>query len=392
MDAPNNITEQIKEAARNAESKPFTGMENVWDRVAAKLDADESRNKTIPFLNYKKMALAAAALVLIGFGTGYFFSKKTTDHVNMVASHINLDETRLAKTADTIKRIAIVKEKHETTYKNSVKLKRYNTARKENDPISMRDEASGSKSIVQVVSEKKRIEGRIVDDKGEGIPGAEVKLKGSKTGTFTDIDGNYQLEDVVTPSPVIEISTIGYERKEIPIAGDFNLGTTQLIIPANTLSEVVVAQPYGPPVSKSKYTGAADVIRSDKISIVPVSDLTKEIEGAAPGIQVTSGSGQPGASSKIQIRGTGTLKASPAPLIILDGVPYTGNITTINPADVSNITILKDATATSLYGSRGTNGVVVITTKKGVHRKEKWSLKKLFGKKQQVQNVDSLKQ
>jgi TonB-dependent SusC/RagA subfamily outer membrane receptor len=128
------------------------------------------------------------------------------------------------------------------------------------------------------------------------------------------------------------------------------------------LSESVVMA-YGPPVSKEKYVGSADVITAKRLENTPVSDITAAIEGGAPGVQMNNGGGMPGSGSGIQIRGRGSVAPSNPPLIVVDGAPYDGDITSIDPAMVASMNVLKDQSATSLYGSRGDNGVIVITTK-----------------------------
>ena len=125
---------------------------------------------------------------------------------------------------------------------------------------------------------------------------------------------------------------------------------------------IVVA--YGT-TKKSSFTGSAENISADKLELRPITNVAKGIEGQASGVQVTSSSGQPGSSPAIRIRGFGSINASSAPLYVVDGAPYDGSLSSLNPADIESMTILKDASAGALYGARGANGVVMITTKKG---------------------------
>lgn len=118
------------------------------------------------------------------------------------------------------------------------------------------------------------------------------------------------------------------------------------------------------PQRKESFTGSAEVIKSEKLKERPVANVTKALDGMVAGVQTTSGSGQPGSGSSVVVRGYGSINSSQSPLYVVDGVPYDGNISAINPNDIETMTVLKDASAGALYGSRGANGVIMITTKK----------------------------
>ena len=156
------------------------------------------------------------------------------------------------------------------------------------------------------------------------------------------------------------VSFIGMHTQEVKIQP-----TLAIVLKTDTevLDEVMVVA-YGT-AKKSSFTGSASTVKSTEIKKRQVSNVTKAIDGLAPGIQVTSGSGQPGSGSSIYIRGLGSINASSTPLYVVDGVPYDGSINAINPDDIENITVLKDASASALYGARAANGVIMITTKKG---------------------------
>jgi len=217
---------------------------------------------------------------------------------------------------------------------------------------------------LQTVIAQTTIKGRVLDGEQNNEPliGASIKIFGTTAGTQSDLDGNFELEMPANSKGMLEISYAGYGTQTIKATDNIEIILKKDV---NTLTEVVISTPYGPPVSKQNYVGAADVVSGKKISNTPVSDVTKAIEGAAPGIQVTNGSGEPGSGASIQIRGRGSISGSTSPLIVLDGAPYDGDITSINPSDIENINILKDAMATSLYGARGANGVIIINTKRG---------------------------
>ncbi len=219
-----------------------------------------------------------------------------------------------------------------------------------------------SLGLHHVMAQSRPVKGQVLDDRGEGVPGASIQVKGTKTGTITDAEGNFIL-DVPDESNVLLIKSVGFGDKEVQ-AGD---GDKQLVVTMNSSSQAlddVMVVAYGT-ARKESYTGSAGVITSKQIEKMPVTDVTKALEGSVPGLQVTNGGGQPGSGAALRIRGFGSINASSSPLIVLDGAPYDGDITSINPMDIGSVTLLKDATATSLYGARGANGVLMITTKKG---------------------------
>ncbi|PKP06707.1 MAG: SusC/RagA family TonB-linked outer membrane protein [Bacteroidetes bacterium HGW-Bacteroidetes-5] len=212
-----------------------------------------------------------------------------------------------------------------------------------------------------------QVTGTVTDAKtGEPVVYASVQLKGTVTGAATDLMGKYTISAPSTGTLIF--SFIGYTVVEVPINGRtvVNVALSQ---DAVQLEDVLVVA-YGT-TRKESFTGSAEVIKSEKIERRTVSNVTKAVEGLATGVLVTSGSGQPGSASSIIIRGYGSINASTTPLYVVDGVPYDGSISAINPADIESMTILKDASAGALYGSRGANGVVMITTKRGAREGER---------------------
>ncbi|MGB4535509.1 MAG: SusC/RagA family TonB-linked outer membrane protein, partial [Tenuifilaceae bacterium] len=196
---------------------------------------------------------------------------------------------------------------------------------------------------------------------GMPIPGVSVMVKGTTIGTSTDIDGKYALS-VPQTATVLVYSFVGMRTQEIEIGGRT---TINIVLESDTqeIEEVMVVA-YGT-AKKSSFTGSATTISAEKIEKIQVSTVSKALEGISPGVQVVSSSGQPGEEATIRIRGIGSINASAAPLYVVDGVPYGGNISSINPNDIESVSFLKDAAANSLYGSRAANGVIMITTKKG---------------------------
>ncbi|MGM0666123.1 MAG: SusC/RagA family TonB-linked outer membrane protein [Bacteroidota bacterium] len=194
----------------------------------------------------------------------------------------------------------------------------------------------------------------------EPIPGVSIYVKGSTVGTTSDIDGQYTLEVPADASTMV-FSFVGMKTLELPIEGSVLNATLEPDVLG--LEEVVVIS-YGT-ARKESLTGSAAVIDAKKIEGRSISSVAQILTGSTTGVQTTAGSGQPGSSPDIRIRGVGTLNTSAYPLIILDGAEYSGNISSINPNDIESMTVLKDASSTALYGSRAANGVIIITTKKG---------------------------
>jgi TonB-linked SusC/RagA family outer membrane protein len=204
------------------------------------------------------------------------------------------------------------------------------------------------------------VKGSVKDTNGDGIIGASVLQKGTTNGTVTDLDGNFTLN--VPKNSVLQVSFIGYKTAEVPVAGKSSL-TVTLVEDSKALEEVVVIG-YGT-ARKSDVTGSIASVGGDKLREVPSTDITQSLQNRVAGVDLSQTSTQPGSSMQIRIRGTRSLTASNDPLIVLDGVPFMGSISDINPNDIKSMDILKDASSTAIYGSRGANGVILITTEKG---------------------------
>ncbi|UOQ52362.1 TonB-dependent receptor [Hymenobacter cellulosivorans] len=203
------------------------------------------------------------------------------------------------------------------------------------------------------------ISGRVVDAKGEGIPGVTVVVKGTAIGTGTGPDGSFTLQ--APENSVLVFSFVGYARQEVPVTGATTGLRVALTEDAQALSEVVVIG-YGT-ARKSDLTGAVTSVSGAQLTQVATSDPVQSLQGRAAGVEVTSNSGQPGSGTRIRVRGVGTINNSD-PLYVVDGI-QTSDIGFLLPADIESTEILKDASATAIYGSRGANGVVLITTKHG---------------------------
>lgn len=205
------------------------------------------------------------------------------------------------------------------------------------------------------------VTGNITDENNDPLPGATVMEKGTTNGTITDVNGNYTLS-VSSPEATLVISFVGYISEEVAINGRSTVDMS-LLPDITSLSEVVVIG-YGTQ-KKSDLTGAVSQVSSEEINAFPVVSVDQALKGRSPGVMVSQNSGQPGARVQIQIRGGNSMIGDNSPLFVVDGFPLTGGIDFLNPADIESIDILKDASATAIYGARGANGVVIITSKRG---------------------------
>jgi len=196
---------------------------------------------------------------------------------------------------------------------------------------------------------------------GEGLPGVTVAVKGSNHGTITSIDGDYSLQ--TEPQNTLVFSFIGYESQEIQVNGR-KVINVEMQESSIAIDEVVITVPYGT-AKKSTFTGSASVVDKKIIAASQVSSVSKALQGTVAGLQSFSTSGQPGEDASIYIRGVGSANATTTPLYVVDGVPYDGALSSISSQDIASVTVLKDAAAASLYGSRAANGVIMITTKQG---------------------------
>ena len=214
---------------------------------------------------------------------------------------------------------------------------------------------------VAAFAQKVQIKGSVTDaTTGEPVSFATVQVKGTSIGTSTGFDGSFSLS--VPQKATLLFSFVGYKTAEVEV-GDRKQIDVMLTPDAEYLEDVLVVA-YGT-AKKESFTGSASTIKSDAIEKRSVANVTKALDGLAAGVQTTSGSGQPGAGASVIIRGFGSINASSSPLYVVDGVPYDGAINAINPNDIESMTVIKDASAGALYGARGANGVVIITTKKG---------------------------
>ncbi|MCY1722193.1 TonB-dependent receptor [Prolixibacteraceae bacterium Z1-6] len=240
--------------------------------------------------------------------------------------------------------------------------------------------------VLVVEAQVKSISGTVTSSEdGTGIPGVSVSVKGTTIGTVTNIEGEYQI-DVPEDAEILIFSFVGMKTQELPITGT----KLNAVLDPETIDigEVMVVA-YGT-VSPEAKTGAVTQVRADQIADVPVSSFDKVLSGKLAGVTVTATSGQPGAASQIRIRGTSSINAGNEPLYVIDGVPVmsgdqsyftnTSNaLSMLNPNDIESVTVLKDAAAASVYGSRAANGVVLVTTKSGAAGVTKFAVRAKYG-------------
>ena len=220
------------------------------------------------------------------------------------------------------------------------------------------------------------VTGIVKDSSNElGVPFASIMVKGTMIGASTDGDGLYTLS--VPANGILVFSSIGYKDVEVPVDGKTK-HDIYLHPDTETIEETIVVA-FGT-ATKESFTGSATVVKSDDIAKTQSSDVTRALEGVVAGVQMTTASGTLGSSPSIMVRGISSMSAGTAPLYVVDGIPYSGDMNNINPADIESMTVLKDAASNALYGARGANGVIMITTKKAkrgdatINVEAKWGL------------------
>ena len=228
--------------------------------------------------------------------------------------------------------------------------------------------------IGSMVAQDKKVTGKVVDGNGEPVIGATVLVtESANVGTITDVDGLFELM-VPSSAKTLTVSFIGMERRVVDVASNV---TVTLLPAAEELDEVMVVA-FGTTTKKS-FTGSASVVKSDELTKRQSSNITNSLAGQVAGVQGLSSNGAPGSGSSIRIRGIGSMYASNAPLYVVDGIPYDGDISTISNSDIESVTVLKDAASNALYGARGANGVIMITTKRGKTKDAKISVDAKWG-------------
>ena len=202
------------------------------------------------------------------------------------------------------------------------------------------------------------VTGKVVDEKGEGLPGVTVLVKGTSTGTSTAADGSFSLD--VPANATLLLSSVGYATQEVAVGSQSVINVT-MRIDSKQLSDVVVVG-YGTQ-ARREVTGAVQTVNAQELADIPAAQVTQKLQGKLAGVQILQATGKPGQGMQVRVRGQASISAGSDPLYVVDGFPIVTDISLINPDEIETITVLKDAASTSLYGSRAANGVVLITTK-----------------------------
>ncbi|MEJ1242401.1 TonB-dependent receptor [Chryseolinea sp. T2] len=214
--------------------------------------------------------------------------------------------------------------------------------------------------LISAYGQMRTVKGKIIaQDDGSAIPGVNILVKGTTSGAVTDVDGLYSLS--VDANSILVISVIGYATQEVPVEAKSTIDV--VMVPDVTNLEEIVVVGYGTQLKK-EITGSVQTISERELKDLPVAQITQKIQGRLAGVQINQTTGKPGQGMSVRIRGQLSVSGGSDPLYVVDGFPITGNIGSINPDEIEDITVLKDAASTSLYGSRAANGVVLVTTKK----------------------------
>lgn len=236
------------------------------------------------------------------------------------------------------------------------------------------------------LAQQRTVSGTVRDERGNPLPGVAVVVRGTTVGVVTDVDGRYVI--TVDGSPVLRASFIGMAPADINTAQG---QTDATLSEERTEVDEVLVVAYGT-TTKGAYTGSAAVVGAATLEKRQVSNVQSALAGVLPGVQTLRANGQPGSGSTVLVRGVGSLNASTAPLYVVDGMPFDGDLSTLSTNDIENITVLKDAASTSLYGARGANGIVMITTKRGRKGEAAITVEAKWGaNSREIENYDVLR-
>lgn len=234
--------------------------------------------------------------------------------------------------------------------------------------------------VTSAIAQSRIVTGKVTDTKGKPVPNASVVVKGTNVGVTATSTGEFKITVPADGSALI-INSVGLEQEEITLTRESNY-TVSLNAKESVLQEVVLVG-YSS-TTKEAFTGSAKVVTGEQLNNKSVSNVSQALAGEVAGVRVVNTSGQPGTAATIRIRGIGSVNGNRSPLYVVDGVPFSGNISAINPADIATLTVLKDAAATSIYGSRGANGVIVVTTRSGKSKASFIEVEGKFGTNSQI--------
>lgn len=370
MEARDNITHQIKEAVRKSETKTFRSMEAIWDRIEEKLDEEEQkRKKVIPF---RRISIAAAVLLLLSLGAVYVFQvgnieqDKEQTYVQQANEDTKPSTPRMNTIGEIVKEIKADKATSASVVYTNPRQRKIRRNAVQQEVIDGHIDVNAVKIRNQSLENQElytapvTIKGRVTDEQGEGVAGAVVSVKGIRNSTLTDVNGNYEIV-VRNGQKELEIKGVGLVSKTVDISKrEYILATT---LETDNAVAVAIAI-YDQEKDKKSFSGTVSSIPPKEINKRSVTDISKALEGEVPGVQITHVGAKSGATD-IVVRGMSVSGISGSPLIVIDGTYYNGTTVSLSSDEVESLTILKDGNATSVYGSRGVNGVIVIKTKNG---------------------------
>lgn len=253
-------------------------------------------------------------------------------------------------------------------------------------PVQVHAKDGASSTALQSIKQTKTITGTVVDEMGEPLIGVSVLVKGTTTGTVTDFDGKFSLPNVPANVTLV-ISYIGYQTENIKVGNQTRLSVTMK--PNNQVLDEVVVVGYGT-MKKVDLTGTVASVKGGDLAQIPVTTAAEAITGKLAGVQVTTVDGSPDADVKIRVRGGGSITQDNSPLYIIDGFPVENGLSLIAPTDIERIDVLKDASSTAIYGARGANGVVIITTKSGSDKRFSVNFDAYLSTKEIANRIDVL--
>ena len=231
-----------------------------------------------------------------------------------------------------------------------------------------------------------QLSGRVLDEKGEPLPGALVASADAKRGAMTDVDGNFKMK-LLASDKTITVSYLGYVAQTVNVSGKDVVTVVMVPDEKNSLNEAVVIG-YGE-VKKADLTGSVTSVKMSDVAESATLSVGQALQGRVAGVDVMSTTGEPGAGTSVRIRGTRSINASNEPLIIVDGVmDLVSNLAELNPDDIESISLLKDASSTAIYGSRGSNGVIMVKTKGGTTAKPRIKANAQFGVSHLARSLD----
>lgn len=236
--------------------------------------------------------------------------------------------------------------------------------------------------VLPAQAQQMSVQGTVISDDGEALPGVNIVVKGTTIGTTTDVEGMYQL-DIPALTDTLVFSFIGFETREIPVNGRSEINVT--MVPVTLSGEELVVVGYGVQ-RKSDLTGSVSSVRGDELSEIPTASVTDALQGKVAGVQIIPEDGRPGSQPQVRIRGVGTLNDA-SPLYVVDGL-LLNDISFLASGDIESLEVLKDASAASIYGARGANGVIIITTKKGRPGEPQVNIRSTYGFQQVSNKLD----